>query len=112
LVCAACMYLAGIACLPRRWGKFLGDGESPAMLGAALYVLVCWFGIPRGVTLARLGVGFASVTLLLAVVRHRWILTALEARGVLTRVTVGWIAAFCALYVLAYLFTLPPATAE
>ena len=112
LLCAACLYLGGLACMPRRWAKALGDGESPAMLGAAVYVIACWFGITFGITLAHLGMGFASVVLLLAVVRYRSIAAALQVRAVLTRGVLGWLGAFGLLYVLAYLFTMPPATSE
>jgi hypothetical protein len=109
LVCVACCYIGGLALIPRRWDQSLGPGESPAVAGAALYVLLCWFGITLGVPVARVAIGFAGVALVLAAARYKWIVTTFKAR-VLTRATLGWLLAFSLLYVLAYLFTLPPAT--
>ena len=110
LACAACFSIAGLVLVPRRWDGSLGHGESAAVLGAALYVLVAWFGIIFGIPLTRLSVGFMSVVLLLAAARYRWCLDATRART--GQATVGWVLAFSVLYVLAYLFTMPPATAD
>lgn len=112
MACGACFYFGGLTLVPRRWDDSLGRGESPAIVGAALYVILCWFGITFNVPLTLLAIGFAGGVLLLAAVRCRHLVTTLEAHAVLTRVTLGWLLAFVMLYVLAYLFTMPPATAE
>ena len=112
VACAACFYVGGLALVPRRWDDSLGRGESPAVLGATLYVILCWFGITFGVPLTRLAIGFASVVLVLAAARHRWLVIAFKARAIYSRATLGWLLTFVLLYILAYLFTLPPATAE
>ena len=111
LACAAGFYIGGLALIPRRAARTLGAGESPAVMGAALYVLVCWFGIGLGVPLPRLAIAFAGVTFALAAVRFRWIVATLRSQGVGTA-AFGWCIAFVLLYVLTYLFTMPPATAE
>ena len=110
LVCAAGLYIVGSALVPRRWDDTVGRGESPAVLGAALYVLACWFGVMNGVPVVRLAMIFGGVALMLAVVRYRWLTRAFKARGVFTRGTIGWLLTFLLLYVLAYVFTMPPAS--
>ena len=112
LACVACFYLGGRALVPSRWYDSLGRGESPAVLGAALYVLVCWFGIGFGIPLTRLAIGFSSVVLVLAVARYRWLLADFKARATHRPAALYWLLTFVALYVLAYVFTMPPATAE
>ncbi len=112
LACAACFYIGGLALIPRRWDDSLGRGESPALLGAAFYVILCWFGIAWGVPLTRLAIGFTGLVLVLAALRRRSVVRALNDRVIRNRATHGWLLVFVLLYVLAYLFTLPPATAE
>ncbi|MCL4849684.1 MAG: hypothetical protein KJ066_24295 [Acidobacteria bacterium] len=110
LACAAFLFLGGIVLVPARWKESLGCGEAPAMAGAALYVLGCWFGVKGGVAVASVAVAFASAVLVLAVVRHRWLIAALGDRVARGREAVGWAATFVLLYALAYALTIPPTT--
>lgn len=110
LLCAACFLLAGSLLIPRRWDEPVGSGESPAIVGAALYTLACWFGVELGVPVSRTTMGFALTVVVLAALRRRWLLSALGARGMLSRSARQWWLAYCVLYVLAYLFTMPPVT--
>src|SRR5580765_5179855 len=112
LACAGVFYIVGSALVPRRWDKSVGCGESPAILGAALYVLACWFGVAFGVPVERLAIIFGGVALVLAVARWRWLMAAFTARGAFARGAVGWLLAFILLYVLAYVFTMPPVSAD
>ena len=112
LACAGVLYIVGSAIVPRRWDKSVGRGESPAILGAALYVLLCWFGVAFGVPVERLAIIFGGVALVLAVARRRWLLAAFTARGAFARGAAGWLLAFILLYVLAYVFTMPPVSAD
>ena len=56
-------HVAGLALLPRRWHGDLARGGVAASLGAALYVLVCWFGVGANVRLTPLALAFAATTL-------------------------------------------------
>src|SRR4051812_15277479 len=71
LACAASFYVAGLAVIPKRCESVLTRDEFPAVLGAAMYVLVCWFGIARGVPLTRLAISFAAVAFVVALLRMR-----------------------------------------
>ena len=44
LACAACFYLAGHVLVPRAWDSSLRHAGFP-VLGAALYVMLCWIAI-------------------------------------------------------------------
>ena len=107
LACAALFYVSGLALVPRRLDRTLGAGESPAVLGAALYVLAGWFGIELGAPLHRLAIYFAAGALVLAAVRFRRVAATLKT---VRPATFRWLSAFVVLYILAYLFTMPPAT--
>jgi hypothetical protein len=104
LGCAVCFYLAGLAVLPGRLA--LTRGELPGLAGAALWVALCWFGIAAGIPLPRLALGYLAGTFVLGALRHRALRSAL--RSAATRTTLVWVTAFVGLYLLAYLFTLPP----
>lgn len=110
LLCAACFLLAGSLLIPRRWDESLGSGESPAIAGAALYALACWFGVTLGVPVSRAAMGFVITVVVLSAFRGRWLRSALSARGVASQPARRWWLAYCGLYVLAYLFTMPPVT--
>lgn len=111
LACAACFYAGGLALLPRRAAVALGDGESPAILGAAVYVLVCWFGVTTfRVPVLYLAPAFSLVVVVLAAIRRRWL--AAELRRRFGPSGWQWLAVFCGFYVLMYVFTLPSVTGE
>lgn len=111
LACAAGLHLGGSALIPRRWDASFRVGESPAVLGAALYVLLCWFGIQFGIPVRTVAIGCAIAVLAVVCVRHRWFRGTRGLRAALSHAA-GWVVGFCVLYVLAYLFTMPPATDE
>ncbi len=112
LACAACLYLGGSALIPRKWDATFRVGESPAMLGAALYVLLCWFGIQFGIPIRTVAIGWAIAVLAVISARHRWFLLVARSSRAGFRHTAGWVVGFCLLYVFAYLFTMPPVTDE
>jgi hypothetical protein len=112
LACAGLLYVCGLALVPRRLEQSLARGESPAVLGAALYVLLCWFGISFGIPLIRLAAVFAAAALLLAALRYRWLRDAARQNSIVGRSTLGWVLSFSLLYILSYLFTMPPANGE
>lgn len=111
LACLGAFWIVGLALVPRRWLASLGSGPSAVVLGAAIYVLVCWFGIELGVGLTRLALGFLAVVLALAVARRRRLLHAVGPRWMSSGAASSALA-FAGFYVLAYLFTLPPATSD
>jgi hypothetical protein len=101
---AFCFYLSGLAVLPHRWG--VTRGELPLLAGASLWMGTCWFGIAGGIPIPRLALGYLSATLVLGALRYRSVGAALRAAA--SRTTLVWTTGFGMLYVLAYLFTLPP----
>lgn len=111
LVAFAVLHLAGLAVLPARWEKQFGRGGHPAAIGAALYVLTSWYGIQSGVRLTLLVAGFGLAALIAVACRASRVVRHVRA-GLLTRSTLEWLGLFAGLYVLAYLFTLPPVSRE
>ena len=67
-------------------------------------------GFRSGIPVRTVGIGCAVAVLILVCVRHRSLL-ARSSRAALGNAA-GWVIGFCLLYVLAYLFTMPPATDE
>jgi hypothetical protein len=112
LVFAACLFLVGSAVVPRRWHESLGQGESPTIVGAALFVVVCWFGAPRGVRVDVVALGLVASAVVIAAVRHGWLVTAFRSGAVFGRDTRAWVLGFIVLYTLAYSFTRPPVTGD
>lgn len=116
LVCAACLHLGGSTLIPRRWEATVRVGESPALLAAALYVLLCWFGVQFGISVRTVAMGCALAVLVVVCVQHRRLRAALGTSVVFGRAALGqsagWVIGFCVLYILAYVFTMPPATDE
>lgn len=107
LVTFALFSLAGYGVLPRRWQDTIGRGGHPASIGAALYILLCWYGLQLRIPLSTLAAVFAAVALALGIrardrVRTLW--RAAESGRSLAR----WAGLFAGLYVLAYSLTLPP----
>ena len=111
VLCAGVFYACGYAILPRRWRDALGPGESPALVGAAVYVLLCWFGVMRGVPVTRTALAFGGVVLVMAAAKWlRW--DKRDPRVALGGDGLAWLAGFALLYVLVYSFTLPPVTKD
>jgi hypothetical protein len=108
LVCAAALHAAGLAVLPRRSDDV--HSELPALIGMALFLSLCWFGVAAGVSLPNLAAGFAGAAFIVGLCRFRWI--AASVRGLPARSAAGWALVFSLLYVLGYLFTMPPVTAD
>ena len=113
VVCGAIFHLAALVVLPRRWDERLTRGMTPAVIGAALYVLVCWFSLGAGVPVARSAVVFAVAVALLGVIRHRRVFAHVRESGLVKGGAARHLTAgFITYYLAAYLFTLPPATAD
>jgi hypothetical protein len=111
IACAALFFVAGLALVPARFACVLNRAETPAMLGAASYVLVCWVGVTgAGVPLIALAPAFAAAVILLATVRWRWVVS--QVRTWVERAALRWLLAFVAFYILIYLFTMPPVGGE
>ena len=110
LACAALLYTGGLSVLPRSADKNLSRGESPAFIGAAVYVLACWYGVTFGVPVASIAIGSAAVVLLLAVLRFRWIGPAFKEQ--FGPASLRWVMVFVFFYALVYLFTMPPVTQD
>jgi hypothetical protein len=110
LACFLVLQLAGVSLLPRQWCSRPERRGLPAVAGAAAYVFVCWFGIQANVRLGHLAAGFVVAVVLLALLRRRDAVA--QLRDWWTGPALGWLGLFAGLYVLAYLFTLPPVSAE
>ena len=107
----AAFFVVGLMLVPPRWRRSLGGGESPVVLGAALYVIGCWFGIGLGVPLTRLAIALLAVAIVLAVAARRRLLDALATSDG-SGGAAAWALSFAGLYLLAYLFTVPPVTSD
>jgi hypothetical protein len=116
IVTFAIFYLCGLAISPA--GRDGASGEapafdaSPAVLGAAIYVLLCWFGIRLKIPVTTVIVAFAVLTAVLAAVRVRTVSAGLRARDVVSREAAGWYLAFALLYALGYVFFTPSVSGE
>ena len=110
--CAVIFHLAGVGLLPRRWDEQLG-GITHGVFGAAVYVLVCWFALGAGIPVAESATGFAVGVGLIAAIRIRRIAAHVRGSGIVkANPSRSLLAGFAAFYVVAYLFTMPPATSE
>jgi len=112
VACLGFFYLCGLAIVPRDGGgapaqEFRFDA-SPAVLGAAVYVLLCWFGIRLKIPLNTTSLVFSTTAVVLVVARRRAVVEGLRARQVMSRATLGWCLAFALLYSLGYVFFTPP----
>ena len=105
---AACFFIAGSLLVPRRLDAAVGSGETPAILGAAVYVLLCWFGVEFAIPGKHVAAAFTGIVVVAAFVRYRWLRDAFRARNVLGADARFWWTAFALLYALAYLYTMPP----
>lgn len=124
LVCLVCFGAAGFAVVPRRWSARPGGAATLTVVGAALYTLACWVGIFINVPITWTAVAFAAGACALSGAR-------LALRGVVRqgleamppriarrnpwagiRAWIRWGLSFALLYVLAYVFTMPPAGAD
>jgi hypothetical protein len=114
VACFALFSLCGAALLPRRPAGQDGGSEdaAPAVLGAALFATVCWFGIKYGFRLnTAIGV-WAGVAVVLTGLRWRHVRAEMAARALLSRRAAGWLLAFAAAYAASYVFLLPSVTGE
>lgn len=110
LSCGLVAFVAGLALTPRAWVVSGVRGVAAGFLGAAVFVLLCWFGVASRTPVTQLLPGFLLATLAIALVRIRFMREALAAHA--GRFTVRWLLLFVAYYALVYLFTMPPATDE
>jgi hypothetical protein len=109
VACAACFYLAGLVLTPRRWDRWL-DAAAKAIVGAAIYVLLCWIAISaQRIPLPFVAVAFAGGVLIVSVIRIRRVADALKA-GIATGKLRSGLLVFVFFYVLIYALTRPPAT--
>ena len=116
IVSFAFFFVCGLAITPpdrdRTLAQVPGFDASPAVLGSALYVLLCWFGIRRGIPLTTIIPAFAVLALALVSVRFRAVSAGLRARDLVSRVALGWTLAFALLYALGYVFFTPSVSAQ
>ncbi|MCX6550291.1 MAG: hypothetical protein NTY02_04655 [Acidobacteria bacterium] len=114
LACFAVCYLCGLALLPKDGDE--GSSQcldaSPAVIGAALYVLLCWFGIRRGIRLTSTIAAFGGIAVMLVALRYRRVSAGLRARAVVSRSAGGWLLAFALLYAIGYVFITPSVNGE
>ena len=110
VICAAVFYITGIFLLQRARGR-VTSGIAPAVIGAALYVVLCWFAVDRGISVSRVALVFGAAAALIAAGGYRRILIRIADPAFRMDVRQSFIV-FAMLYVVAYLFTLPPATAD
>jgi hypothetical protein len=89
-----------------------GFDGSPAVLGSAVYVLLCWFGIRRGIPLTTVIAVFAALALVIISVRFRAVSARLRALDVVSPAALWWVLAFALLYTLGYVFFTPPVSAQ
>lgn len=113
VVCVGLFGVCGLAIAPpwlRRTQPGRLDGQA-AVLGAATFVLVCWFGVRWRVPLNTTIPAYAACVVLLAIIRFRRVRDAVSAAG-WWRSTLTWFVGFAGLYTLCYLFLPPPVTPE
>jgi hypothetical protein len=112
LAMAALFFVVGAALIPVSWRRDSDRFGFPVAGGAALYVLVCWYGIGFGVPLSQLIPGFAAFALSMAGLRFRRVASALKGLFAVGGTPLRWIAVFAGLYVLAYGFFTPPVSSK
>ena len=109
-------FLCGLAVTPgardREAAQRSGFEATPAVLGAAVYVLLCWFGIRLKIPISTTIVAFAVLALVLVAARFRAVAAGLRARGAVSRRTLEWCLAFALLYALGYVFFTPSVSGE
>jgi hypothetical protein len=108
LIVAAVLYGAGLALVPGR--SSLTHGETPAIIAAAVYVLICWIGFEHHVPLARSAGTFSAFALAAGLLRRRSVVR--EFRLHVGWPTAGWVLAFIGFYVLVYILITPPVDAR
>ncbi len=107
LACASCFYLAGLTLTPRRWDRWVG-AAAKAILGGALYILLCWIAISaQRIPLTFVAAVFGGGVLLLSIVRMRRVAAALR-EGVASETLRSGVLVFVFFYVLIYALTWPP----
>ena len=104
---AVVFYVAGFVLLLGSRDRRV-SGVAPAFLGAALYVVLCGVGVEKGIPVSRLALVFAAAAMLAGVAAHRAI-RILISNPSWRRTAAESFLGFAGLYVVAYLFTMPPA---
>ena len=115
IVSCAFFFVCGLAITPPDRDRTLAQvpfDASPAVVGSAVYVLLCWFGIRRGIPLTTVIPAFAVLALALVSVRFRAVSAGLRAQNLVSRAALGWILAFALLYALGYVFFTPAVSAH
>jgi hypothetical protein len=116
VVCFGAFFLCGLAVTPgardREAAQLSGFDASPAVLGAAVYVILCWFGIRLKIPISTTIVVFSGLAAVLVAGRFRAVAAGLRARGAASRRTLEWTLAFALLYALGYVFFTPSVTGE
>lgn len=110
----ALFYVSGLALLPRGRGEDRAGSIDglPAIASAALYAVLCWFGIRNGIGLNWLIAGYFASAAVLVALRRRHVAAEWRARGMFSRSAGGWALAFALFYTLCYVFLAPSATGE
>ena len=107
VICAAILWLAGLALAPRRWYPALRSQGFPT-LGLGLYVLICWIAVSaRQIPLNIVIPAFAGCVLGLSLLRARNITSELTVTGY--RDLLRGVGIFAIFYVITYTLTWPPA---
>ena len=107
---AGVFYIAGFVILLGSLDRRVA-GVAPAFLGAALYVGLCWVGVEKGIPVLRVALVYVVGAVLVGAAAHRRIRT-LISNPSWRRTTAESFAGFAGLYVVAYLFTMPPAASN
>src|SRR5215204_2564114 len=106
----ALLSLGGLTVLSLSPGRLLPSasehgrpelGGYPAVLGAAAYVLWCWYGVQLGFGLTRLVIAFTAVVLGVILVRARVLARTLKSR-VDRRTVLTSTGAFVLFYLISY----------
>lgn len=109
-------YLCGLTVMPRPGGgqeaQRPGFDASPAVVGAAGFVLLSWFCIRLEIPVTTAIVVVLVLASVLVAARFRAGAMALLARGAVWHGALGWSLAFAVLYSLGYAFFTPPVSGK
>src|SRR6266550_8072793 len=97
--CISLLYIAGLSVSPRRYLEKPHSFEPSLVLGAAIFIIWCWYGIKLEVALIHLIRAFGCLAVLLFFVGRRWQVWDFGAMG-------GLLRARGALFVYAWFYLL------